>query len=105
MEESKKLIRAAKEAGLKVKIHADEFSPLGGAELAAEEEALSADHLINITEEGIKKLAASQTVATLLPAVPFFLMQEKRAPARKLIQEGALVALATDFNPGSSMTE
>ena len=105
LEESKKLVRAAKEAGFKIKIHADEFSPLGGAELAAEEEATSADHLINITEQGIKKLAESQTAATLLPAVSFFLMLEKKAPARKLIEKGAIVSLATDFNPGSSMTE
>jgi imidazolonepropionase len=105
IEETRKLVRAAKEAGLKVKIHADEFSPLGGAQLAAEEGAASADHLINITDEGIQKLANSQTVATLLPAVSFFLMLEKKAPVRKLIEGGAAVALATDFNPGSSMTE
>jgi imidazolonepropionase len=105
IEETRKLVRAAKEAGLKVKIHADEFSPLGGAQLAAEEGAASADHLINITDEGIKKLANSQTVATLLPGVSFFLMLEKKAPVRKLIEGGAAVALATDFNPGSSMTE
>lgn len=105
LDETRKLVRAAKEAGFKIKIHADEFSPLGGAKLAAEEKATSADHLINITKEGIQKLAASQTAATLLPAVPFFLMLERKAPARKLIKEGAIVALATDFNPGSSMTE
>jgi imidazolonepropionase len=78
---------------------------LGGAKLAAEEKATSADHLLNITEEGIQELAKSQTAATLLPAVSVFLMYEKKAPARKLIEEGAIVALATDFNPGSSMTE
>ena len=105
VEETKKLVRAAKAAGFKIKIHADEFSPLGGAKLAAEEKATSADHLINITEEGIQELAKSQTAATLLPAVSVFLMYEKKAPARKLIEEGAIVALATDFNPGSSMTE
>jgi len=105
LEETRKLVRAAKAAGFKIKIHADEFSPLGGATLAAEEGATSADHLINITEEGIQDLAKSQTAATLLPAVSVFLMYEKKAPARKLIEEGAIVALATDFNPGSSMTE
>lgn len=105
LDETRKLVGAAKAAGFKIKIHADEFSPLGGAKLAAEEEATSADHLINITEEGIQELAKSQTAATLLPAVSFFLMHEKKAPARKLIEEGAIVALATDFNPGSSMTE
>lgn len=105
LEETRKLVRAAKKAEFKVKIHADELSPLGGAELAAEEGATSAEHLINITKEGIQALAQSATVATLLPGVPFFLMMEKKAPARKLIDEGATVALATDFNPGSSMTE
>jgi imidazolonepropionase len=104
-DETRKLTRAAKAAGFKIKIHADEFSGLGGAQLAAEEGATSADHLINITEEGILKLAQSQTVASLLPVVSFFLMLDKRAPARKLIDRGAIVALATDFNPGSSMTE
>ena len=105
VEESRKLIRAAKEAGLKIRIHADEFSPLGGAVLAAEEGAASADHLIRISDAGIRKLSESSTAATLLPAVPFFLMQEIRAPARKLIKEGAIVAIASDFNPGSAMTE
>jgi imidazolonepropionase len=105
VEESRDLIRKAKQEGFKIKIHADEFFPLGGAQLAAEEGATSADHLIAITEEGIRKMAQSSTVATLLPGVSFFLMQEKKAPARKLIDTGAIVALATDFNPGSSMTE
>jgi imidazolonepropionase len=105
IEETRTLIRAAKKAGLKIKIHADEFVPLGGAILAAEEGAFSADHLIVITDEGIRKLSESSTVATLLPGVTFFLMQEQKAPARKLIDQGAVVAVATDFNPGSSMTE
>jgi imidazolonepropionase len=105
IEETRTLIRKAKEAGLKVRIHADEFVPLGGAQLAAEEGAASADHLMAITEEGIRKIAQSQTAATLLPGVSFFLMQEKKAPARRLVDAGAIMALATDFNPGSSMTE
>jgi len=105
LEESSRLIQAAQDAGFKIRIHADEFTPLGGAQLAAEKHASSADHLINITEEGIQVLSQSSTAATLLPAVPFFLMQEMRAPARKLIDAGAIVALASDFNPGSSMTE
>jgi imidazolonepropionase len=105
LEETRRLVRAAKKAGLKIKIHADEFVPLGGAQLAAEEGATSAEHLINISEQGIKKLAQSSTAAVLLPAVSFFLMLEKKAPARRLINEGVAVALATDFNPGSSMTE
>jgi imidazolonepropionase len=105
VEESERLVQAAKAAGLGIKIHADEFEPLGGAELAARVGAASADHLIAVTEAGIAALAASDTVATMLPGVSFFLMQDKRAPARKLIDAGAVVALATDFNPGSSMTE
>ncbi len=105
IEETRRMIRAAKAEGFKIKLHADEFSPLGGTVLAAEEGAASADHLVAISDEGITRLAESQTVATLLPGVSFFLMQEKKAPARKLIDRGAIVALATDFNPGSSMTE
>lgn len=105
IEESRTLIRAAKQAGFKIKMHADEFVPLGGARLAAEEGAVSADHLIAVTEDGIAALAESGTAATLLPGVSFFLMQERKAPARRLIEAGAVVALATDFNPGSSMTE
>jgi imidazolonepropionase len=70
-----------------------------------EEGAVSADYLIAITEEGINTLAQSQTVARLLPGVSYFLMQENKAPARKLIDKGGIVALATDFDPGSSMTE
>jgi len=94
LEETRRLAEGAKRAGLKVRIHADEFSPLGGGELASEIRAYSADHLINVTPEGIRKLARSDTVATLLPGVSFFLMPEKRAPARQLIEEGAIVALA-----------
>jgi len=101
--ETRQLADKAKQAGFKIRIHADEFTPLGGAELAAEAGAASADHLISITEEGIRALVRSKTAATLLPAVSFFLMLEKRAPARKLIDAGAAVALASDFNPGSSM--
>jgi len=103
--ETRRMIRAAKDLGFQIKIHADEFSPLGGAQMAAEEGALSADHLMALSEEGIKALSQSSTTATFLPAVPFFLMQENKAPARALINSGAIVALATDFNPGSSMTE
>jgi len=103
--ETRRMVRAAKDLGFQIKIHADEFSALGGAQMAAEEGAISADHLMALSEEGIQALSQSNTAATLLPAVPFFLMQEKKAPARALINKGAIVALATDFNPGSSMTE
>ena len=103
VEETRRLTEAAKRAGFKIKIHADEFSALGGAELAAEVGAASADHLISITEEGIRTLSRSKTAATLLPSVSFFLMLEKKAPARRLIDAGAALNLASDFNPGSSM--
>jgi imidazolonepropionase len=103
VEETRRLAEAAQRAGFKIRIHADEFSALGGAELAAEVGAASADHLISITEEGIRTLSRSKTAATLLPSVSFFLMLEKKAPARGLIAAGAALNLASDFNPGSSM--
>jgi imidazolonepropionase len=102
LEETRTLVAAAKAAGFKVKVHADEFVTLGGAELAAELGAASAEHLIAVSDEGIARLAASGTAAILLPGVSFFLMMDKRAPARRLIDGGAAVALASDFNPGSS---
>jgi imidazolonepropionase len=105
VEETRRLVEAAKRAGFKIRIHADEFSALGGAELAAEVGAASADHLISITEKGIRVLSRSETAATLLPSVSFFLMLEKKAPARRLIDAGAALNLASDFNPGSSMVE
>ncbi len=103
VEETRMLVEAATKAGFKIKIHADEFVTLGGAELAADAGAVSAEHLIAVSDTGIEKLAASPTAAICLPGVPFFLMLEKRAPARRLIDAGAAVALASDFNPGSSM--
>ncbi len=102
IEETRRLVAAARAAGFKIKIHADEFVSQGGAELAAEVGAVSAEHLIAITDEGIARLAAGDTAAILLPGVPFFLMMAKRAPARRLVDAGAAVALASDFNPGSS---
>lgn len=102
LEETRTLVAAAKAAGFKIKVHADEFVALGGAELAAETGAASAEHLIAVSDEGIARLAASDTAAVLLPGVSFFLMMDKRAPARRLIDAGAAVALASDFNPGSS---
>lgn len=103
LEQTRRLIRSAREAGFGIKIHSDEFVPLGATELAAEEGAISAEHLIQITPAGIRALAASPTIALLLPGVPFFLMLDKRPPARELIDAGAALALASDFNPGSSM--
>jgi imidazolonepropionase len=100
--ETRRLIEAAQAAGFKIKVHADEFVSQGAAELAAEVGAVSAEHLIAISDEGIARLGASATAAILLPGVPFFLMMDKRAPARRLVDAGAAVALASDFNPGSS---
>jgi imidazolonepropionase len=102
--ESERLLHAAAEHGLRLKIHADEFTPLGGAELAGRLGATSADHLLHITEQGMDALHAAGTVATLLPGTAFFLGLPY-APARRLIDHGLPVALATDCNPGSSMTE
>ena len=100
IEDSRKLMEAAKALGYKLKFHADEIVPLGGAELAAELGAVSADHLLHISDVGIKALAEKGTVATLLPLTAFAL-KENYAPARRLIDAGCAVALATDLNPGS----
>lgn len=100
IEESRKLLNAAKAAGMKLKLHADEIVTLGGAELAAEVGAVSADHLLHVSDEGIRRMAEAGVVATLLPLTAFTL-KEPYAPARKFIDAGAAVALATDLNPGS----
>jgi imidazolonepropionase len=102
--QSERILRAGLDHGLRPKIHADELEGSGGAELAVELGAASADHLGDVSEAGIAALAGSRTVATLLPATLFFLGRPKFAPARTLLDAGATVALATDFNPGSSPT-
>lgn len=104
IEETRKILTAAKSAGLLLKLHADELDGSGGAELAAELRATSADHLAAISAEGIRALKEAKTVATLLPGTMLFLGRQKQAPARALIDSGAAVALATDFNPGTSPT-
>ncbi len=103
VEETEQILTVARQAGLALKIHAEELSPLGGAELAARLNAASVDHLEHINEAGIAALAQSQTVATILPGVSFFL-NHQYAPARALIDAGAAVAIASDFNPGSCMS-
>lgn len=103
--ETKRMVEAAIRAGFRIKIHADEFVEIGGARLAAEVGAVSTEHLINVSETGIAALAGSETAAVLLPGVSFFLMQDKCAPARQLVDAGAIIALATDYNPGSSMLD
>lgn len=100
--ESRSILETAKRWGLAPKIHADELSPLGGAQLAVEVGAVSADHLLCVDDAGIAALAASPTIAVLLPGTSFSLMSDKHAPARRLVEAGAAVALASDFNPGSS---
>lgn len=104
VEESRSILSAARRAGLHLKLHADELRPSGGAQLAVELGATSADHLAAISHDGILALAASQTIATLLPGTMLFLGKDRQAPARALIEAGAAVALATDFNPGTSPT-
>lgn len=100
IEESRRLLKAAAALGYRLKLHADEIVQLGGAELAAELHALSADHLLHVSDAGIRAMAEAGTVATLLPLTAFAL-REPYAPARKFIEAGAAVALATDLNPGS----
>ena len=100
IEDSRRLLNAAREAGFQLKLHADEIVQLGGAELAAEVGAVSADHLLHISDEGIRRMAEEGVVATVLPLTAFAL-KEPYAPARKMIDAGCAVALATDLNPGS----
>lgn len=104
VDESRTILTAARDAGLLLKLHADELTSSGGAELAASLGATSADHLAAISDDGIAALARSSTVATLLPGTMLFLGKTKNAPARRLIEAGVAVALATDFNPGTSPT-
>lgn len=105
LDESRKILETAKEYGLKPKLHADQLTPFGGAELAAEIKAVSADHLEFISDSGIEKMKQSGTIAVLLPGAVFGLGKDNYPPARKMIDMGLPVALATDFNPGSSFTE
>ena len=104
VEQSKRLLLKAKEMGLGLKLHADEIVQLGGAELAAELGAVSADHLLQASERGIKEMARAGVVATLLPGTAFSL-KEPYPKARHMIDKQCAVALATDMNPGSCFTE
>ena len=105
VEESRRILKAAQAAGMKLRVHADELTSFGGAELAAELGAASADHLVHISDAGIRALAKSGTTAVLLPGTTFSLGGSQYAPARKMIEQGVIVALSTDCNPGSSFTE
>lgn len=108
-EQSRRVLQAAAAFGMTPRLHADELSPSGGAELAAELGAASADHLATPSDAGIDALASAAAddravVATLLPATTWFLMKDHGAPARTLIEHGIPVAIGTDFNPGTSPT-
>jgi imidazolonepropionase len=104
IDQSRRVMSAAREHGFKLKFHADELQSVGGAELAAKLGAISADHLVHISDRGIEMMAAAGTIAVLLPATTFFLGHTEYAPAQKMIAYGVPVAIATDFNPGSSFT-
>lgn len=103
IEESKKILAAGQKLGLTSKIHADEIKSIGGGELAGEMKCISADHLLMVTHKGIEKIRENNVIATLLPCTAFCL-GKPYACARKMIDEGIAVALASDFNPGSCFT-
>ena len=100
-----RILSAARAEGLRLRLHADELSAMGGAELAVELRADSADHLGRISDAGIAALAGSDTVGVLLPGTGLFLGKDIRAPARRMLEAGCALAIATDFNPGSCYTQ
>ena len=99
--QSKRILETGKKYGLKPRLHADEFVDSGAAELAGEVGAISADHLMAVSVDGINALVENNVIATLLPGTTFFLGKSTYAPARELINSGITLSLATDFNPGS----
>ncbi len=101
VEEARRILEAGKRHGLVPKLHADELAPVGAAELAAEVGAISADHLLHVSEAGMRALAEAGVVGVLLPGTAF-VIDEPYPPARKLVEAGVPLALATDLNPGSS---
>lgn len=105
VDQSRKYLLSAKEKGFDVKIHADEIDPLGGTELAVEIGAVSADHIAVASDGGVKQLANSNTIGVVLPGTSFYLGKDDYGRAREMIDAGAAIALSTDFNPGSSVTE
>ena len=105
LEQTRKILTTARDLGYPLKIHADEFDNLGGASLAAELKAASADHLVKTSAADIKALAASDTVAVALPCTPFGLADPHYTPAKEILEAGGLLALATDCNPGTAWCE
>jgi len=103
-DESREILSAARDAGMKLRIHADELAPSGGSRVAADLGVQSADHLIFVDDEGARRLAGAGVVATLLPIAAFYLKLGRFAPARMLIERGVAVALATDVNPGGGFS-
>ncbi len=104
-EQTERILRAAQAAGLEPRIHADELTDLNGAALAARVKARTADHLLCANDDGIRQMAAAGVIAVLLPGTAYFLHMQRYARARDMINAGVPVALATDCNPGSCMTE
>ncbi|OPJ56506.1 imidazolonepropionase [Alkalithermobacter paradoxus] len=104
VDQTRRILNSAKELGFKVKLHADEIVSLGGAELSAELKAISADHLMAASEQGMREMAQNNVIANLLPGTSFSLMKNY-ADARKMIELGVPVSLSTDYNPGSCPTE
>lgn len=104
-DQSRQILSCAKELGFPLKIHADEFDNLGGAALAAELGAVSADHLVATSPEDIKTIAQSDTVAVALPNTPFGLAEQHYTPAQQILEAGGILALATDLNPGTAWCE
>lgn len=104
IEETKYIFDVASSLGLNLRLHGDELADLGAAELAVKYGCFSVDHLLKVSDSGVRALAGSETVATLLPGTALFLREEP-APARNLIDAGACVAIATDFNPGTCTTQ
>jgi len=102
LEQSRRILERAKRSGFPLKIHADEFENLGGASLAAELEAVSADHLVKTSRQDIQALGNSNTVAVGLPCTPFGLAECEYTPAREILEAGGILALATDLNPGTA---
>ncbi|HSB78208.1 MAG TPA: imidazolonepropionase [Candidatus Methylomirabilis sp.] len=105
VEQSERILRAAQAAGLESRVHADEMTDLGGAGMAARIKARTADHLLHASDDGIRQMAQAGVIAVLLPGTAYFLHLQRYARARDMIAAGVPVALATDFNPGSCMTE